>query len=174
MVYNNWGFAGVAELADAHVWGACGFTVRVQFPSPAPTKRARPSVEPFLLLWERLNPLALCTKAKNLNSVLQAHFVRTKDRARIGCTYRPQRYIASAEIVSLDLIKHTSYIGVKSRAANSRTFCSLPYSVVYLISPLGCISSLPSVYSLRLDDIQNFVLMIYRKLRMIYKAAPWF
>ena len=35
---------------------------------------------------------------------------------------------------------------------------------------LACISS-PKVYSLRLDGIQNFVLVIYRnKLRMIYKA----
>ena len=45
-------------------------------------------------------------------------------------------------------------------------------SAVYIISPSGCISSRFSVYSLRLDDIQNFVLMIYRnKLRMIYKAC---
>ena len=32
----------MAELADAHVWGACGFTVRVQFPSPAPNKKTEP------------------------------------------------------------------------------------------------------------------------------------
>ena len=38
IVYNRKAVAGVAELADAHVWGACGFTVRVQFPSPAPKK----------------------------------------------------------------------------------------------------------------------------------------
>ena len=31
-------FAGVAESADAHVWGACVFDVRVQVPSPAPKK----------------------------------------------------------------------------------------------------------------------------------------
>ena len=46
---------------------------------------------------------------------------------------------------------------------------------------LACISS-PKVhlinrrlYNFRNDDMQNFVLMIYRnKLRMIYKAPPWF
>ena len=39
-------------------------------------------------------------------------------------------------------------------------------AVLYLITPLG-------VYFCRLDDIQNFVLMIYRnKLRIIYKASP--
>ena len=39
-----------------------------------------------------------------------------------------------------------------------------------IISPVASISS-PKVYSLRLDGIQNFVLVIYRnKLRMIYKA----
>ena len=29
-------YARVAELADAHVWGACGYTVRVQVPFLAP------------------------------------------------------------------------------------------------------------------------------------------
>ena len=33
-------FAGVAESADAHVWGACIFDVRVQVPFPAPIKKA--------------------------------------------------------------------------------------------------------------------------------------
>ena len=58
MLYNVYRSAGVAELADAHVWGACDSIVRVRFPSPAPTKRARPCVEPFLLVRERKSPLA--------------------------------------------------------------------------------------------------------------------
>ena len=46
-------------------------------------------------------------------------------------------------------------------------------SVVDIISPLGCISSRISVYSLRLDDIQNFVLMIcnFRKIDDIQGIA---
>ena len=45
-------------------------------------------------------------------------------------------------------------------------------SVVYIISPFGAVSHhAPACILLRLDDIQHFVLMIYRnKLRMIYKA----
>ena len=38
MLYNYMAFAGVAESADAHVWGACIFDVRVQVPFPAPKK----------------------------------------------------------------------------------------------------------------------------------------
>ena len=37
-MYNIWGHAGVVESADAHVWGACIFDVRVQVPFPAPAK----------------------------------------------------------------------------------------------------------------------------------------
>ena len=45
-------------------------------------------------------------------------------------------------------------------------------AVVYIISPFGAVSHhAPACISLRLDDIQHYVLMIYRnKLRMIYKA----
>jgi len=43
---------------------------------------------------------------------------------------------------------------------------------VHIISPFGAVSHhAPACIYLRLDEIQNFVLMIYRnQLRMIYKA----
>ena len=46
----------------------------------------------------------------------------------------------------------------------------------YIISPFGAVSHhAPACIYLRLDDIQCLALMIYRnKLRMIYKAEPWF
>ena len=46
-------------------------------------------------------------------------------------------------------------------------------SAVYIISPCGAVSHHASAcISLRLDDIQHFVLMIYRnKLRMIYTPS---
>ena len=47
-------------------------------------------------------------------------------------------------------------------------------SAVHIISPFGAVSHhAPACISLRLDEIQHFVLVIYRnKLRMIYKASP--
>ena len=46
-------------------------------------------------------------------------------------------------------------------------------SVVYIISPCGAVyHHAPACILLRLDDIQHFVLMIYRnKLRMIYTPS---
>ena len=49
MLYNYMAFAGVAESADAHVWGACIFDVRVQVPFPAPSKKAELNALPFCL-----------------------------------------------------------------------------------------------------------------------------
>ena len=93
-------FAGVAESADAHVWGACVSNVRVQVPSPAPKINAE---------WDTF------------------------------CVYF--------------LSKSQTWHIITAR------------SVVDIISPLGCISSRNSVHFLRLDDIQNFVLMICNFLR---------
>ena len=62
------------------------------------------------------------------------------------------------------------------------SFCLSKPQAWHIITTQSCISSAPlGLYlitrqrasCLRLDDIQHFVLMIYRnKLRMIYKAAP--
>ena len=41
ILYNRKAVAGVAESADAHVWGACIFDVRVQVPSPAPKSKSK-------------------------------------------------------------------------------------------------------------------------------------
>ena len=60
-MYNGRAVAGVAELADAHVWGACGFTIRVRPPSPAPTKRDQRMLVSFCCFGRRVlsqNPSA--------------------------------------------------------------------------------------------------------------------
>ena len=70
----------------------------------------------------------------------------------------------------------------KSAFERMRIFLSKPQawhiiaarSAVHIISPFGAVSHhAPACIFLRLDDIQHFVLMIYRnKLRMKYKATP--
>ena len=72
---------------------------------------------------------------------------------------------------------------IQKGSANGGLFClSKPQawhiidarSAAYIISPFGAVSHhAPACIFLRLDEIQHFVLMIYRnKLRMIYKATP--
>ena len=83
-------------------------------------KRDYQSIASLFLLWERLNPLALRTFAKNFNRSFATALCLLAARARIGCTYRQWRYIACAEIRSSALLLHTNQINAKSRAANSR------------------------------------------------------
>ena len=69
--YNTCCSARVAELADAHVWGACGFPVRVQVPSLAPKNTAVCSV--FFCL--KIGFFAACFYLSELGGFMIAHIL---------------------------------------------------------------------------------------------------
>ena len=95
--------AGVAELADAHVWGACGFTVRVQFPSPAPTKRGFPTGNPLFVFVGAVEPARTTHFCSPFYHSQQPHFVCTQARVRIGCTSSVKPWGACSSEVSVKI-----------------------------------------------------------------------